>query len=147
MHLSSRRDNKKGTHKCFQMASIVSVGAFLVIPPRAEADKGQAFVIRTKNNSQLFLRLRRRPHSSQRDNLFDFLKKASFSKPFSSYSGPPPPHSRTVSLASSLRVLLALGGFAFEKTVINCFLSPTRMKERKKYGLKAARRAPQFSKR
>ena len=35
---------------------------------------------------------------------------------------PPPSHSRAVSLASLLRALLALGGFGFEKTVINCFL-------------------------
>ena len=42
-------------------------------PTRTEVDKGQAFVIRTKNSYQLFLRLRRRPHSSQRDN-FDFIE-------------------------------------------------------------------------
>ncbi|MBO7196385.1 MAG: hypothetical protein J6V80_03530, partial [Clostridia bacterium] len=33
-----------------------------------EVGKGQAFAIRTKNNTQLFLRLRHRPHSSRRDN-------------------------------------------------------------------------------
>ena len=46
---------------------------FLTHLARTEVDKGQAFVIRTKNSYQLFLRLRRRPHSSRRDN-FDFVE-------------------------------------------------------------------------
>ena len=60
---------------------------------------------------------------------------------------PPPSHSRCASVAGFLLQLLALGGFAASKTILNRFGLATRMKERKKYGLKAARRAPQFSKR
>ena len=44
-------------------------------PTRTEVDKGQAFVIRTKYSYQLFLRLRRRPHSSRRDN-WKFITKS-----------------------------------------------------------------------
>ena len=55
------------------MASIFMVDAisFLLVSfflsHWTEVGKGPAFAIRTKNNTQLFLRLRRRPHSSARD--------------------------------------------------------------------------------
>ena len=69
MLLSSRRDNSpEFIYKAlwFHRALFFCLSANYLA--RTEVDKGQAFVIRTKNNTQLFLRLHRRPHSSRRDN-------------------------------------------------------------------------------
>ncbi len=69
MLLSSQRDNQiildckalfcTGLCSFFEYNLIIPVDLAVANPP--------ALVARSKNNSQLFLRLRRRPHSSQRD--------------------------------------------------------------------------------
>ena len=81
---------------------------------RTEVDKGQAFVIRTKNSYQLFLRLRRRPHSSRRGNSPEFICKALWFHRALFFA-----HRRIISLELRLTKVKPLS-FGL-KTVINCF--------------------------
>ena len=74
VHLSSRRDKSKNilqelcANRVLVFFTYRRENCFLTHLTQTEVGKGPAFAIRTKNNSQLFLRLRRRPHSSRRDN-------------------------------------------------------------------------------